>query len=284
MEKPDVDQIDGLSPAISIDQKGAQPQPALDRRHGHRDLRPPPPAVRPDRHPALPERPARSSARRSSRSSTRCSRCPRARGSSSSARSSRTARPRATGSSRPPGGRASSASASTARCTTSPRRRRSTSTSATRSRSSSTGSSSAAPRRRRARRATTDGRPIDPETGAPIPDPDASRLADSIETALRLGEGVVLIAPAPRDGEAPDVRGAPLQRALHLPVRRHHDRRARAAQLLVQLAARRLPGLHRPRDAPRDRPGPRHPGRVEEPREGRARAVGARCRPTRRGA
>jgi excinuclease ABC subunit A len=34
--------------------------------------------------------------------------------------------------------------------------------------------------------------------------PDASRLADSVETALRLGEGVMLIAPAPRDGEAPD--------------------------------------------------------------------------------
>src|SRR5690242_5963555 len=45
------------------------------------------------------------------------------------------------------------------------------------------------------------GRPIDPETGLPIPDPDAARLADSIETALRLGEGVVLIAPAARDGE-----------------------------------------------------------------------------------
>src|SRR4051812_15505916 len=46
-----------------------------------------------------------------------------------------------------------------------------------------------------------DGRPIDPDTGQPIPDPDKSRLADSIETALRLGEGVVLIAPAPRDDE-----------------------------------------------------------------------------------
>jgi excinuclease ABC subunit A len=48
-----------------------------------------------------------------------------------------------------------------------------------------------------------DGRPIDPATGQVIPDPDASRLADSIETALRLGEGVVLIAPAPRDDEPP---------------------------------------------------------------------------------
>jgi len=46
-----------------------------------------------------------------------------------------------------------------------------------------------------------DGRPIDPETGAAVPDPDATRLADSVETALRLGEGEVLIAPAPRDDE-----------------------------------------------------------------------------------
>jgi excinuclease ABC subunit A len=49
-----------------------------------------------------------------------------------------------------------------------------------------------------------DGRPIDPETGLTIPDPDSSRLADSIETALRLGEGVLVIAPASReDGDAP---------------------------------------------------------------------------------
>jgi excinuclease ABC subunit A len=48
-----------------------------------------------------------------------------------------------------------------------------------------------------------DGRPIDPETGRAIPDPDAARLADSIETALRLGEGIVLIAPAPSDDGPP---------------------------------------------------------------------------------
>jgi excinuclease ABC subunit A len=49
------------------------------------------------------------------------------------------------------------------------------------------------------------GRPIDPETGRPTPDPDASRLADSVETALRLGEGVVLVAPAvpPSSDEPP---------------------------------------------------------------------------------
>jgi excinuclease ABC subunit A len=33
--------------------------------------------------------------------------------------------------------------------------------------------------------------------------PDAARLADSVETALRLGEGIVLVAPVPRDGESP---------------------------------------------------------------------------------
>jgi len=48
------------------------------------------------------------------------------------------------------------------------------------------------------------GRPIDPATNQPLEDPDRPRLADSIETALRLGEGVVLIAPAPREGEPPD--------------------------------------------------------------------------------
>ncbi len=46
------------------------------------------------------------------------------------------------------------------------------------------------------------GRPLD-EKGVPIPDPDATRLADSVETALRLGEGIVVIAPVPRDGEEP---------------------------------------------------------------------------------
>ena len=46
MDKPDVDYIEGLSPAISIEQKTTSPQPALDRRHRHRDLRLPAPALR----------------------------------------------------------------------------------------------------------------------------------------------------------------------------------------------------------------------------------------------
>ena len=230
-------------------------------------------------HPALPERPRDRAPDASSRSSTRSWRCPRARGCSSSARSSRTARPRATGSSRPPGGRASSASGSTARCTTSTRRRRSTSTSATRSRSSSTGSSSAAPRRPRARSGTS--RPADRpgDRRARSPTRTRPRLADSVETALRLGEGVVLDRPGARDGEPPDVRGAALQRALLLPVRRHDDRRARAAELLVQLAARRLPVVHRPRHAPRDRPRPAS-SRTSRRASRRARSCRGRAMPT----
>ena len=47
MDKPDVDFIEGLSPAISIDQKSASPQPPLDGGDGHRDLRLPPSPLRP---------------------------------------------------------------------------------------------------------------------------------------------------------------------------------------------------------------------------------------------
>ena len=37
MSKPDVDQIDGLSPAISIDQKTTSHNPPFHSRHGYRD-------------------------------------------------------------------------------------------------------------------------------------------------------------------------------------------------------------------------------------------------------
>ena len=49
MQKPDVDHIDGLSPAISIEQKTTSQEPALHGRHGHRDLRLYAAAVRPRR-------------------------------------------------------------------------------------------------------------------------------------------------------------------------------------------------------------------------------------------
>ena len=117
------------------------------------------------------------------------------------------------------------------------------------------------------------GRPIDPETGQAVPDPDATRLADSIETALRLGEGVVVVAPAPRDDEPATFEERRYSRALQLPLRRHDDRRARAAALLVQLAPRRLPDLHRPRHAARDRPRARAPGQDQEHQGRRAGPV-----------
>ena len=79
MDKPDVDFIEGLSPAISIDQKSASPQPPVDGRHHHRGLRLPAAALRPHRRAPLPRRAAPwSPARRPSRSSTGSSSCPRA--------------------------------------------------------------------------------------------------------------------------------------------------------------------------------------------------------------
>ena len=66
MQKPEVDHIEGLSPAISIEQKTTSKQPALDGRHGDRNLRLPAAAVRPRRHPlfaghrACRSRPSRS--------------------------------------------------------------------------------------------------------------------------------------------------------------------------------------------------------------------------------
>ncbi len=79
MDKPDVDFIEGLSPAVSIDQKSTAQEPSLDRRHDHRGLRLPAAALRARRA----GRTARSAARRSSgrprsRSSTGCCSCPRA--------------------------------------------------------------------------------------------------------------------------------------------------------------------------------------------------------------
>ena len=55
MEKPDVDLIDGLSPAISIEQKTTGSNPRSTVGHGHRNLRLPAAAVRQHRRAALPE-------------------------------------------------------------------------------------------------------------------------------------------------------------------------------------------------------------------------------------
>ena len=202
MEKPDVDQIDGLSPAISIDQKGASRNPrstvgTVTEIYDHlrllfarigiphcpnwprdrapdrpADRRPGPRAARGD-PPARP-RPAHQGPQDRGRPRLRRRPAP---GLRPRPRRRRDGRPRR-------GAEARQVQAPHDRGRRRPLRR---------------------PPRRGARGAAraADGRPLDPETGEVIPDPDAGRLADSVETALRLGEGVVLIAPAPRDDEAP---------------------------------------------------------------------------------
>ena len=67
---------------------------------------------------------------------------------------------------------------------------------------------------------------------------------------------------------------ADVLRELRLPRMRHVDARARAADLLVQLAARRLRALHRPGLADGDRSRPDRPRPVAVDRRGRAGAVG----------
>ena len=77
MPKPDVDYISGLSPSISISQKSSGQQPALDRRHDHRNLRFSARALRPHRPRPLPASAAgRSPPRRASRSSPASCRLP----------------------------------------------------------------------------------------------------------------------------------------------------------------------------------------------------------------
>ena len=79
MEKPDVDFISGLSPGDLDRPEGRISQPTLDRRHGHRDLRLPAPALRAHRAAATARTAAaRSRSRPSSRSWTASSRWTRA--------------------------------------------------------------------------------------------------------------------------------------------------------------------------------------------------------------
>ena len=54
MDKPDVDEITGLSPAISIDQKTTSHNPLIYCGHGDRDLRLPAPFVCPGGRAPLP--------------------------------------------------------------------------------------------------------------------------------------------------------------------------------------------------------------------------------------
>ena len=120
------------------------------------------------------------------------------------------------------------------------------------------------------------------------------RLAESLEAASQLAEGLVEVelvrttggvrtAPpaaaragsrGPRRSERRQARrGARLQREVRVPVLRHLDARARAADLLLQLTARRLRALPRARLPAGDRPGADRPRPDPLDRRGRARAV-----------
>ena len=77
----------------------------------------------------------------------------------------------------------------------------------------------------------------------------AARLAESFETALELADGLAIVefadAHGREGGEEP--RAHPLLVEIRLSGLRLHHRRDRAAAVLVQQSVRRLPGLRRPR-------------------------------------
>ena len=111
-----------------------------------------------------------------------------------------------------------------------------------------------------------------------VKDSAKRRLTDSVETALGLSGGMVdPRLRRPRRGR-PAAR-ADVLRAPVLPVRRPVLRGAGAALLLLQLALRRLPGLHRHRHAHGGRPRADRPGRGQVPRRGRASTPGRTATP-----
>ena len=241
MEKPDVDSIDGLSPGDLDRPEDDLAQPALDGRHGDRDLRLPAPALRARRPAALPDlRPAdRRPVDRPDRRADPAA--GRARASPSTRRSCATAR-------------------------------------------ASSGTLLEELRSDGFTRVKVDGEqrlleePIELDkkfkhtievvVDRLVMKADLrQRLTQSVETATSLAEGLVVVDLV--DGG----RAADLSRELRLPRARRLAARAGAAHLLLQLAARRLPALHRPRRAARDRPRPARPGHVALARRRRARAV-----------
>ena len=117
MQKPDVD-FDRRTVARDRDRaEDHVPQPALDRRHGHRDLRLPAPALRPDRHPDSPATGLPIERQTVSQMVDRIMGLPRARASICSRRSCAAARASTARSSPSCCAPASSGSRSTASCT-----------------------------------------------------------------------------------------------------------------------------------------------------------------------
>ena len=104
------------------------------------------------------------------------------------------------------------------------------------------------------------------------------RLTDSVETALNLASGLVIFDLVDADAEGP-TQGAEVLRADVVPQRaRHRDRRARATLLLVQLTVRCLPRVPRPRHAHGGRPRAGRRRRAGHARRGRHPALVGRAR------
>ena len=223
MGKPDVDSIDGLSPAIAIEQKSGSRNPRSQRRHHHRDLRLPAPAVGARRRRrVLPLRQADRRRIPSSRWSTPSWRCPTARGSRCWRRSSATRR----ATSRPSSG----ACARTATCAP-----------------TSTASWPSWPSRRRwipDKRHTIEVF-IDRLVQK---DGIRQRLTDSHRAGGQAGR-------RPGEGLAAGGRRHPVLREVRLPHLRHHLPGDRAPAVLVQQPGRRLPVVrrHRGQDVLRSR-------------------------------
>ncbi len=93
-----------------------------------------------------------------------------------------------------------------------------------------------------------------------------TRLAQSVETAAALADGLVAVDVVDGEPMLFSEKFACPDHGVSLPE-------LAAAHLLVQLAARRLPALHRPRLAAGDRPRPARPRRLRLARRRRARAV-----------
>ena len=137
----------------------------------------------------------------------------------------------------------------------------------------------ARPTKRRARRATRSTPSRSSSTGSCSATGIERRLTDSLETALRLAEGVAEVAARARARATRPTRAETLTFSQHLacPNDGTSLRRAGAPQLLVQLALRRVRALRRARHPLRGRPraGRAQPRPVA--RRGRDRAVGRRA-------
>ena len=113
-----------------------------------------------------------------------------------------------------------------------------------------------------------------------------ARLADSLETALKIADGIAVAELADKPLRADQVTGGSANKSknetherisvlgkIRLPRLRLHDLRDRAAALLLQQSLRRLPGMRRPRHQAGDRPGAHRPRRGDDAEGRRHRAL-----------